>query len=306
MFDIVILTDHRYVNPTTTNWYIDQVLLEDKLLQSALEEKGLSVCKKSWDDENFNWELTKYAIFRTTWDYFERFDEFSAWIEHTKERTTFINSANIINWNIDKHYLRDLSQHGIEITPTLFVEKGENVKLEELFQKSKWNEAIIKPAISGAARHTYRLKKNKYSNYENILNELKENECMLFQEFMSSITTNGEISIVIIRGKYTHAVKKIAKKGDFRVQDDHGGKVIQYTPTAEEIKFAEKCIAKCPFSPLYARVDIVYNNNNKPTLIELELIEPELWFRKNPKSAIYLANGIFSLISSKKHPEHLK
>ena len=101
MFDIVILTDHRYINPTSTNWYIDQVLLEDHILQSALEEKGLSVCKKSWDDENFNWELTKYAIFRTTWDYFERFNEFFTWIENTKNKTNFINSTNIINWNIE-------------------------------------------------------------------------------------------------------------------------------------------------------------------------------------------------------------
>ncbi|SVE32442.1 uncharacterized protein METZ01_LOCUS485296, partial [marine metagenome] len=81
MFDVVILTDNRYVNPEKTDWYIEQVLLEDKLLQTALEKQGLTVCKKDWADPNFDWATTKYAIFRTTWDYFERFDEFFSWLE---------------------------------------------------------------------------------------------------------------------------------------------------------------------------------------------------------------------------------
>ena len=83
-YDIVILTDHRYVDPKKTNWYIDQVLLEDYLLQNALEKKGLKVCKKDWADKKFNWENTKYAIFRTTWDYFDRFNEFFNWLEKRK------------------------------------------------------------------------------------------------------------------------------------------------------------------------------------------------------------------------------
>ena len=103
----------------------------------------------------------------------------------------------------------------------------------------------------------------------------------------------------MIGGKYTHSVKKTAKKGDFRVQDDHGGRVEKYQPTNDEIIFAEKCLKASPFSPLYARVDIVYDNNNTISLSELELIEPELWFRNNPNSANLLAQEVINLISSK-------
>ena len=299
MFDVVILTDNRYVNPKKTDWYIDQVLLEDKLLQKELENKDLKVCKKDWADPEFDWTSTKYAIFRTTWDYFERFNEFFSWIQKTQHKTTFINSSKIINWNIDKHYLKDLSEKGINITPTLFIEKDEKITLEQLFNKTKWKEAVIKPAISGAARHTYRININNYSNYQDIFQNLIKEEVMLFQEFMNNITLKGEISLIMIGGRYTHAVKKIARKGDFRVQDDHGGTVEKYNANQIEIKFAEKCIKECPFSPIYARVDIVYNNEQNPSLIELELIEPELWFRNNPESAMLLAQEIFSLISSK-------
>ena len=108
MFDVVILTDNRYVNPEKTDWYIDQVLLEDKLLQTALEKKGLKVCKKDWADPNFDWTTTKYAIFRTTWDYFNRFAKFFSWLEITKHKTNFINSLEIINWNIDQSSLLHL------------------------------------------------------------------------------------------------------------------------------------------------------------------------------------------------------
>jgi len=295
MFDVVILTDNRYVNPTETNWYIDQVLLEDRLLKTSLEDKGLKVCKKDWADKDFDWTTTKYAIFRTTWDYFERFEEFFSWLEKTKTKTTFINSEEIIYWNIDKHYLKDLERNGINIAPTLFIEKGDTITLSQLFEKTNWKEAVIKPAISGAARHTYRIKPKNCKEKENIFKELIQSECMLFQEFLTNITTEGEISLIMIGGKYTHAVKKKAKKGDFRVQDDHGGTVEEYHATKEEIIFAENCIKKSPFSPIYARVDIVYDNNNQPSLSELELIEPELWFRNNIKSVEFLADEIKNL-----------
>ena len=86
MIDIVILTDHRYINPERAVWYTQQVLDEDGLLKTALENKGLKVCKKDWADTEFDWTSTKYAIFRTTWDYFEHFDEFFKWLENTKKK----------------------------------------------------------------------------------------------------------------------------------------------------------------------------------------------------------------------------
>lgn len=292
MFDVVILTDCRYINPDKKNWYINQVLLEDQLLKTALEKQGMKVTKKDWADKKFDWTTTKYAIFRTTWDYFERFNEFFTWLEKTKNKTIFINSTEIINWNIDKHYLKDLQNNGINIAPTQFIEKGDHTRLINLFNKTNYKEAVIKPAISGAARHTYRISRSNCSKYEKIFQKLIKKECMLFQEFLSNITTEGEISLIIIGGKYTHAVRKIAKKGDFRVQDDHGGRVKEYYPNEEEIAFAEKCLQLNPYSPVYARVDIINDNNNNLSLSELELIEPELWLRNYPKAAKNLAEEI--------------
>ena len=303
MYDVVILTESRYLNPKKTNWYIDQVLLEDNILLKELEKCNLKVIKKDWSDNKFDWKQTRYAIFRTTWDYFDKFDTFIKWFEKTKRETLFINSEEIILWNLNKSYLQELSKKGINIAKTIFVEEKQKITLEDLFKKNQFNEAIIKPSVSGAARDTFKITKKNHKKFENNFQKLIKKESFLFQEFLKDIQIFGEISIILIDGEYTHAVRKIAKKGDFRVQDDHGGTVEVYNPVKEEIEFAKLCVSKCPSQPIYARVDLIYDNKKNISLGELELIEPELWFRNNAKSAKLLAKKISNLVSSKLEPK---
>ena len=132
MYDIVILTDSRYEKPETTDWYINQVILEDTLLLEALKEKGCTVIRKSWDAQDFDWASCNYAIFRTTWDYFDRYAEFFSWFEKTQKILHFINAPELIYWNLDKHYLTDLKQQQINIPPTVFLEKGTQENLKTL------------------------------------------------------------------------------------------------------------------------------------------------------------------------------
>ena len=299
MYDVVILTESKYLNPKKTNWYIDQVLLEDNILLKELEKCNLKVIKKDWSDNKFDWKQTRYAIFRTTWDYFDKFDIFIKWFEKTKRETLFINNKEIILWNINKTYLQELSKKGINIAKTIFVEEKQKITLEDLFKNSQFNEAIIKPSVSGAARDTYKITKKNHKKFESNFQKLIKKESFLFQEFLKDIQIFGEISIILIDGEYTHAVRKIAKKGDFRVQDDHGGTVEVYNPVKEEIEFAKLCVSKCPSQPIYARVDLIYDNKKNISLGELELIEPELWFRNNTKSAKLLAKKISNLVSAR-------
>jgi len=274
---------------------MQNVLDEDNLVKNALEKTGLRVDRLSWDDNNFDWSTTKYVIFRTTWDYFDRFNEFSKWLNKVSKQTRLLNSEKIIRWNIDKHYLLDLKQKGIHIIPTIYIEKNSQITLQDLHQKNNWKETILKPCISGGARHTYKLNMTNLKEHKNIFQELIKKEAMMLQPFQNSIVEKGELSLVIINGKFTHAVLKKAKKGDFRVQDDFGGTVYSYSPTSKEIAFAEKTVKACIEIPIYARVDITTDNDGKLALVELELIEPELWFRNYPMAANYLAKGIKKL-----------
>ena len=296
LIDVVVLTDARFVNSTEFNDSNHTVLLEDSLVLKALEKQGLKTIKLAWDDPNFDWSTTKYALFRSTWDYFYRFDEFSIWLDKASQQTQFLNFESIIRWNIDKHYLQELENKGIHCAPTKFIEAGEEITLAELYTNYDFNETVLKPAVSGTGRHTYRLNPDNLADHESIFKELISKESMLIQTFQYNIVEKGEISLVLIDGKYTHAVLKIAKSGDFRVQDNFGGTAHEYRPTDKEIAFAEKAVNACNPKPIYARVDIFTDNENQIALAELELIEPELWFRNNPKAADDLAKVIKKLL----------
>ena len=291
-YDCVILTDQRYLNDSKTDAYKHNVYFEDRLVYHALEELGLKTLRLAWDDMFFDWSSTKSVLFRTTWDYFDRFEEFLKWLETVSKQTTLLNSEAIIRWNIDKHYLLDLQKKGIHIAESHFIEKGAKVTLEKLHDILNWKETVLKPCVSGAARHTYRLNPDNLNEHESIFQELIAKEAMMLQPFQYNIVTKGEISMMVFNGNFTHAILKKAKAGDFRVQDDFGGSIQDYTPTDEEIEFAEASVKACNELPMYARVDIFEDNDGCIALSELELIEPELWFRSNPDAAKFLAQSI--------------
>lgn len=293
-FDVVILTESKYVDftPTADDWYSKNVLLEDNLLKDAFTKHGKSACIKSWDDPYFDWSRTKAVVFRTTWDYFHRFVEFEKWMKETSKKCQMFNSYEQIMWNIDKVYLKELENNEIAIPPTYFIRKGDKRSLAEICSIHNWKEYILKPNISGAARHTYKLNENSIEQHEELFKELIQKEDFLLQEYLESITEKGEISLIVIGGEFTHAIHKKAKQGDFRVQDDFGGTIHDYTPKKDEIEFAEKAIATLKELPAYARVDLVWDNKSQLCISELEMIEPELWFRKDPNAADLLAKFI--------------
>jgi glutathione synthase/RimK-type ligase-like ATP-grasp enzyme len=291
-YDIIILTDDRYEVPDETNWYQANILSEERLLMTGLEARGLRTRRVAWSNAEFDWKRARAAVFRSTWDYFDRFAEFSAWMDRVAGGLQFFNTPELVRWNVDKHYLRDLAGRGVNVPVTRFIERGQTTTLDEVMAANGWNEAILKPAVSGAARHTYRLNAANLEAHESVLRELLREESMMVQPFLGSVLTQGELSLMVIGGRCTHAVRKIAKPGDFRVQDDHGGTVHPHTPTAEEIAFAEAAVAACPQSPLYARVDAVRDESGELSMMELELVEPELFFRFHPPAADALAAAI--------------
>ena len=288
-FDVVLLTDSRYVNPTKIDPYIKNVLNEDGLVIKGLEKLNLRTIKKDWNDSNFNWSSTQSAIFRSTWDYFDQFSNFRNWLDLVKDQCYLINPYGQINWNLDKHYLLDLQKQDLPIVESIFVSKKTKLNLETISKNKNWNEIVIKPTISGAARHTYLLKKDEIKNFQDKWLSLTNDEDFMVQEFQKNILNSGEIAVVLFGGEYSHSVLKKAKKGDFRVQDDFGGSVERINPSLEIIELAEKTVKSLKTTPLYARVDIIFDNDNNPVISELELIEPELWFRFKEESAYKLA-----------------
>lgn len=296
MTDITLLTCRAYYKPDNVTPYIQNILLEQELLKSAFEAQGLKVDITYWDNPTYEWQETKSVLFRTIWDYFERFDEFWEWLEQVKTKTRLINSYEHIKWNIDKHYLKDMSSWGIETVPTYFADKGCNMKLHEIAKRNQWKDLVIKPAISASAFKTYKILANEIQANEKLFNSLVQERNMLVQPYFETITQLGEASLMVFDGKFTHAILKKAQPGDFRVQDDFGGTVHNYIPTKAEINFAEKVFETCKTKPVYGRVDIVWDNDKNFYLSELEIIEPELWIRNYPKCAERIAEAVDKIL----------
>lgn len=296
-FDITILTQSDYVNPAGKDEYIENVLLEDQLIIEALEAKGLKVHRTNWDNPDFDWSSTEYVLFRAIWDYFDRFPEFSKWLKETSKKTKMINPSEQIVWNMDKHYLKNLEDNGVNIVKTDFVEIGDNRSLKQTIADTGWEHVILKPAVSGGARHTYKIKPGESDQHEAIFKILIKEEAMLLQPFQKNIMEKGEVSFMVFGGEYSHAVLKKAKAGDFRVQDDHGGTVHDYEASPEEIVFVQNVMAQCNTIPVYGRVDVTWDNDDKLALVELEIIEPELWFRESVHAAKMLANAVVDFIN---------
>jgi glutathione synthase/RimK-type ligase-like ATP-grasp enzyme len=300
LYDITILTDRRYVDPDIQNDYIRNVLLEDQLVRASLEKRGLKVHRTNWDDKHFDWGKTRYALFRTTWDYFDRFQAFNEWLGWVRNKTKLINPYSLIQWNIDKSYLFELRKKGIPIPPSTFIPAGITKNLMDIVQEHSWDRFILKPAIAGAARHTYLFDKKDVNNYESIFKTLIKVENMILQEYQEQITSKGEITLMMFGSQYSHAVIKKAKAGDFRVQDDFGGSVAPYRASPDSKALALKAIEACPVLPAYGRVDMMWDNHDELCISELELIEPELWFRLHPEAADQMASSIIDYMKHSK------
>ena len=300
MTEIALLTQRKWVDPdpSTLDWYGKNILDEDALVIAACEARGFHCTRVGWDDPTVDWSRFDAAVFRTTWDYFERYAEFRAWFERAEAQTRLINAPKTLRWNFDKHYLLDLQRAGVRIVPSAFLEIGTRVELAAVLREQGWTEAVVKPAVSGAARHTYRIDEASAAAHDPIVNELLVDEAMIVQPFQRAIVEGGEITVMVFGGRASHAVRKVAREGDFRVQDDHGGSVHAHVPSDEEVDFAQRAMAAVDPTPVYGRVDFIRDNEGELAVMELELVEPELWFRLDPPSAERFAEALAAALSS--------
>lgn len=272
---------------------------DDMILADLFKQNGYDVKPIIWNIGKNNLNDFGNLIFRSTWDYHFRHNEFTEWANKFEQENIKIwNPAKIIKWNMNKTYLNDLFKAGLNIVPTEFVNNIDEETVKNILQ-NKWEEIVIKPSISATAYKTWRLKNNDLSSLSEIISSYSEDEIILVQKFMPEIKSKGEISFIFFNKVYSHAVLKTAKDGDFRVQKNFGGETKQIKPSFELISQAQKFVDFIKEDLLYARVDCV-ESGGKLFLMELELIEPELFFRYNNKAADNFYNAFRELDHNKK------
>ena len=290
---IALLTDLRYAGPAAPgDWYHENILRDDGLLHDALRRLGLNSERVAWDDPSVDWSSFQALVFRTTWNYYECFEAFLAWFNQVRTRVRLINNPAALAWNMHKRYLSELQQKGIAVVPTVMLERGSEPDWHRLLEQNNWPQGVVKPAVSGGARLTYRLSHDNAAEISRLVRPHLIHEDFLLQPFMADIQRTGEDTLMIRGGTYTHADRQIAQKDDFRVQDDYGGTVEPLDPSDEQVDLALRAMQASGFDLVYGRVDMVAGEQGEPLVMELEIIEPELWLRFHPPAAELFAQAI--------------
>ena len=249
----------------------------------ALRAGGVDAEAVRWDAEGYDWAACDSVVIRSTWDYSGRLEEYLDWADTVAEVTRLYNPAEVVRWNCDKRYLRDLADRGVPVVPTTFLAPGEAVELPA------HEQFVVKPCVSAGARDSARYTADQAALAEAHVRSLHAaGETAMVQPYLSRIA-EGERALVFLGGEFSHALRKGPVLTDVGVIDNarvpHPDLIV-HQPSAAELEVAATAIDAVPGSDgalLIARADLALADDGSPVVMELELIEPFLFFGHSPE-----------------------
>jgi Prokaryotic glutathione synthetase, ATP-grasp domain len=267
--------------------------LDTGLLVEELGRIGVRAGIVSWDDP-IPWGQAPLVVLRTPWDYSRRFGDFMEWARQVDGETRLLNPFPVLRWNGHKGYLLELEAKGVPVVPGALLRMSDPHALVSFSGFSAAAELVVKPAIGAGANGAMKARKEDPALERHLRGILKSTDALL-QPFVPDVAESGEVSLVYFDGCYSHAIRKRPAKGDFRVQDQHGGTLHAHEPTSRELAVGSAALAVAPMPTAYARVDLVEWEGN-PVIMELEFIEPELFLRRSPDGLRRFARGLKSAL----------
>jgi glutathione synthase/RimK-type ligase-like ATP-grasp enzyme len=266
-----------------------QLIAEDRPLLDAFARLGVTAQPAVWDD-GVDWASFAAALIRTPWDYTRRRDEFLAWAERAAGVTRLYNSARVARWSSHKQYLVELAARGVPVVPTVIVRSDEKLQLAELARARGWDDVVVKPCVSAGARDTIRLRGDELDTGQAAATAIRARGDVMVQPYQPAVEGEGEHSLIFFDGELSHAARKQPMlKTPARPAE------VEPTPlvaAADELATARRVLARAPEPLLYARVDLVRDARGQPQLMELEALEPRLYFHLHPPAAEALARKL--------------
>jgi glutathione synthase/RimK-type ligase-like ATP-grasp enzyme len=264
----------------------------ERLMLPHLAAAGIQTEIVDWRSADRDFSKFDLIVLRSCWDYHLRVSEFIDWLQRVAQATPVLNAADTVLWNYNKFYLQEVEALGVEIAPTIFVNDTGRIASSEWHQIRSWNKSVVKPAVSASAHKTWLFESGAVPDEAELKSKM-EGEPFLIQQYIPEIQTEGEISFVYIDGVFSHAVLKRVAAGDFRVQKEHGGSTELFHPDSTLLAQANQIAATVPQvrDSLYCRIYAIARGG-KLVLMELELIEPELFSGLAEGAAEKFANAI--------------
>ncbi|GGO44399.1 ATP-grasp domain-containing protein [Streptomyces lasiicapitis] len=261
-------------------------------LVRALGDAGAAARAVVWDDPAVDWAAYDLVVIRSTWDYTPRAAEYVAWAERVAAVTRLANPADVVRWNTDKRYLGELAAADVPTVPTTYL-TPDHVELP-----AQRAEFVLKPTAGAGARLAARYRPDEHPAARAHLARLHaDGLTAMLQPYAPHIDETGERALVFLGGRFLHAIQKGAVLAPGTAYDaekvSHPG-VRPWAPSEAELDVAARALAAIPGDPdlLYARVDLVDGADGQPRVMELELVEPNLFLWAHPGSAPVVAEAI--------------
>ncbi|CAN5243250.1 hypothetical protein BH09MYX1_BH09MYX1_55370 [soil metagenome] len=275
-----------------TSKALESLYVDDLAARAALEARGVTVIAAVWNDPAVRWADFDLVVLRSPWDWYQNGTSFRTWLENLDRTGVRLENQGAARF-LDKAYLKAAEVRGARIIPTEWVSRGDPRSLAAIASARGFARAVVKPTLSANAHRTVLFDARDASDHEAQFRALVAEGDAMVQPFFPEVQDPGEWAFVFFEGTFSHALRKIAKQGDFRVQSDHGG-TVQFEPTPppkliEQATTALRTVSDSP--PLYARVDGVVRDGLL-YLMELELVEPELFFRAHPEAPARFADAV--------------
>jgi hypothetical protein len=272
----------------------------DQLACRPLAQLGWQVDEVSWRKEDVRWDDYEIVVIRSPWDYQSDPAEFINVLKKIDQsRARLENNLQTVLWNIDKTYLRDLQSRGVTIVPTMWLSAVTREGLEQAFTQFRVDQIVVKPTVGANADDTFWLRAGVTCDQLDTVENTFSQRSALVQPFVQSVVDEGEYSLFYFGSAYSHCILKSPKSGDFRVQEEHGAKIRSCEPQRDLLVAGDLAIAAIEQDTLYARVDLVRLPDGRPAVMELELIEPSLYFSFDDDSPGRFAQALNKLFENR-------
>ncbi|MGD9682518.1 MAG: RimK family alpha-L-glutamate ligase [Candidatus Obscuribacterales bacterium] len=244
---------------------------------ACLQAKGHTACVRVWNDREVDWSLFENLVIASIWDYHRDLGSFRTWLSERARQSNVINSIDLIEWNLNKLYLKELEEAGVPVIPTLWAERPE-------IAGCPWQKVVIKPAVGAGSFGMRAFDLNRQRDAaESHIAGLADRLPAMIQPELPSVSAEGEFVMVYFDGRFSHAAIRPLSGHQASVQDEIAAATL-LEPEKEQLNIGGKVIECLPSKPCYARIDLVRDLENRYVVLEVELVEPSLFLKESPQA----------------------